>query len=107
MELFAAIIYMITMLKSLGIIAWTCCLLVLAYQGISWILFASWPSVTLMDASQGLFGIDFTSFVQSLPLELAVKTAYLCFSTELSIFLWWTGAAFFALVFISKILVRK
>ncbi|MBI9079135.1 MAG: potassium:proton antiporter [Pseudodesulfovibrio sp.] len=95
------------MLKSLGIIAWIGCLLVLAYQGISWILFACWPSLTLMDASHALFGIDYTSFVQSLPLDLAVKTAYLCFSTELSIFLWWTGTAFFALVFLNKILVRK
>jgi len=94
------------MLKTLGIITWILCLFVLGYQTISWILFASWPSVTIMDASQQFLGIDISSLVQSLPFELAVKTAYLCLTTELSIFLWWTGITFFGLTFINSILKK-
>ena len=94
------------MLKTLGIIAWSCCLLVLGYQGVYWILYASWPSVTLLDATQKL-GIDLISIGQSLPLEMAAKSAYLCFTTELSIFFWWTGITLFSLVFVSKMFLKK
>ena len=106
MEIFTAIIYTTCMFKTFGIIAWFCCLLVLGYQGVYWILYASWPSVTLFDATQKL-GIDLVYLVQSLSLEIAAKTAYICFTTELSLFFWWTGIALFALVFVSKVLLKK
>lgn len=107
MVIFAAIIYMETMLKTIGIIAWVGCLLVLAYQAVSWVLFASWPSVTLMDALHTVSNIDFLSIIESLPFDVAIKAVYVCFTTQLSLFLWWTGAFSFSMTFASKILIKK
>lgn len=107
MAFFAAIIYMQIMLKTIGIAAWVCCLLVLAYQAISWVLFAAWPSVTLMDALHAITNVDFLSFIESLPFDMAIKATYVCFTTQLSLFLWWAGAFSFALTFAAKIILKK
>ncbi len=94
------------MLKNIGIIAWAGCLMVLAYQGIYWMLYASWPSITLFDAYRTI-GFDTVSLIQSMPLEMATKIVYLCFTTELPIFLWCIGAFFFAFEFAIQIFTKK
>lgn len=94
------------MLKTLGIIAWTGCLLVLAYQAVSWVIFAAWPSLTLMDMLASVFGIDSLSLAETLPFDIAFKAAYVCFTTQLNLFLWWTGVTFFGLAFVTKTVTK-
>ena len=88
------------MLKSFGILAWGACLLTLAWQGITWILQGSWTSITLMDVLRRVFGLDLLDAVMNLPLDVAAKGVYVAMTTELAIFLWWLGVAFFALMFV-------
>lgn len=95
-----------TLFKTLGIIAWSACILVLGYQSATWVVTASWPSVTLMDTGARM-GLDLLTLARSLPLEFAIKGAYVLFTTELSIALWWAGAAFFALTFLHALLFGK
>ncbi|WP_319467215.1 potassium:proton antiporter [uncultured Pseudodesulfovibrio sp.] len=95
-----------TLFKSSGLISWIACLLTLAYQGISWVLTASWPTITMMDTLSRI-GIDLTSLIQSLPLEYAVKAAYVLSTTELAIALWWLGATFFALALVNKVVFKN
>ncbi|MGL1862130.1 MAG: potassium:proton antiporter [Pseudodesulfovibrio sp.] len=94
-------------LRALGIGSWIACILVLAYQSLNWVLNASWPALTMMDASQALLGIDLVSLINSLPFEFAIKTTYILVTTELSIALWWIGVVFFGLTFVSKIMFSK
>ncbi|MFH1913723.1 MAG: potassium:proton antiporter [Pseudomonadota bacterium] len=95
-----------TLFKALGLLAWTACILVLGYQAVSWAFTAAWPSLTLMDIG-GRLGLDFLSLVRSLPFEIAIKGAYVLVTTQLSVALWWTGAAFFVLAFLSAIVVGR
>ena len=88
------------MLKSFGILAWGACLLTLAWQGITFVLKGSWTSVTLMDVLGRVFGLDLLDAVIELPLDVAAKAVYMAMTTELAIFLWWLGAALFALMFV-------
>jgi hypothetical protein len=95
-----------TFFKALGIVAWSACILVLGYQAAAWAITASWPSVTLMDVG-GRMGIDFLALVRSLPLEFALKGAYVLVTTQLPVALWWAGAVFFALTFLTSMLFGK
>lgn len=95
------------MLKSLGILTWGGCLLTLAWQGVTWAVTGSWPSLTLMDVFGRLFGLDLLTLARSLPLDIAAKAAYVLFTTQLTLFLWWTGVALFGLMFASGLLRRK
>lgn len=95
------------MLKSLGILAWGGCLLTLAFQGLSWVVTGSWPTITLMSILSRFFGLDLLDVGSSLPLDLAAKAAYVLTTTELSLFLWWTGTALFCLMFALALFVRK
>jgi hypothetical protein len=95
-----------TLFKVLGITVWTACILVLGYQAASWIVTASWPSVTLMDTT-GRVGLDLLALARSLPLEFAIKAAYVLITTELAIALWWTGVGCFALAFITATLFGR
>jgi hypothetical protein len=95
-----------TFFKTLGIITWSACILVLGYQSVTWVVTASWPSVTLMDTGARL-GLDLLTLARSLPLEFAIKGAYVLVTTELSVALWWVGAAFFALAFLHAMLFGK
>lgn len=107
MAFFTAIRYTKKMLKTLGIIVWTGCLLVLGYQAASWVLFATWPSITLMDALSTVSNLDYFSIINSLPFDLAIKAAYVCFTTQLSLFLWWTGATLFGLALTTTVIFSK
>lgn len=106
MAFFAAIIYILTMLKSLGIAAWISCLVVITYQAISWVISASWPSVTLMDTMHAA-NIDILSIINSLPFDIAIKAIYVCLTTQLSLFLWWAGIISFGLVVAGKLLFKR
>lgn len=101
-----AIIYMLSMLKSLGIISWGACLLTLAYQGISWVLFKSWPTLDLLSILHSLLGLDLLRAMEALPLDIFAKLIYVAFATELSLFLWWLGVGMFGLTFILQIVRR-
>ena len=94
------------MLKSLGILAWGGCLLTLIYQGITWVLNGSWTSITLMSVLRRLFGLDLLSAATELPLDVTAKVVYVAATTELALFLWWLGAALFALMFVLGLLKR-
>lgn len=85
---------MFKLLKSLGIGAWCLCLLILIYQGLTWVFTAHWPSITLLDASDQAH-ITISTILQNLPLEYGLKLTYVLTTTELSIALWWTGVFFF------------
>ncbi|BCS87426.1 potassium:proton antiporter [Pseudodesulfovibrio sediminis] len=91
----------------MGFISWIGCLLVLGYQAGSWVLFKAWPSITLLDLLQIVFGIDLLSLIQHFSLEVAFKAAYVCFTTELVLFLWWLGVVMFALMIATQILFKK
>ena len=95
------------MLKLFGILAWGGCLVTLVYQGIYWVIQNSWPSLTLLDILRNLFGLDLLTAVGKLPLDVAAKALYVAFTTELSLFLWWTGVAMFGLLFLLGILKRN
>jgi len=95
------------MLKNIGILAWIGCLTTLAYQGVSWVIFKAWPSVTLLDVLHSWFGIDLLSFISNLPMDVAAKAVYVCFTTQLSLFFWWIGAAFFITQFLAQVFIRK
>lgn len=95
------------MLKSLGILAWGGCLLTLAFQGLTWVVTGSRTSVTLMSVLSRFFGLNLLDVGSTLPLDLAAKAAYVLLTTELSLFLWWTGAALFCLKFALALFVRK
>ncbi|WP_285905743.1 potassium:proton antiporter [Pseudodesulfovibrio pelocollis] len=95
-----------TLFKALGLIAWTACIMVLGYQTVTWTFTATWPSLTLMDIG-GRLGFDLISLIRSLPLEFAIKGAYVLITTQLSVALWWAGAAFFVLAFLSAIIVGR
>ncbi len=90
-----------TIFTTLGVLAWSACILVLGYQAAMWVATADWPSVTLMDIA-GRLDIDLLGMIHSLPLEFALKFLYVLATTQLSLALWWTGVAFFALTFINK-----
>ncbi len=94
------------MLKSLGIASWIGCLLVLAYQAVHWILFASWPSVTILTALNAA-DVDILTLVDSLPLDVAIKAAYVSITTQLSLFMWWLGVFFFILTILKNIFLKK
>lgn len=95
------------MLKNMGLLSWLACLVILAFQGLSWLLTGNWPSITLMDGLNRLFGLDLLSLAQNLPLDIAIKAAYVCFTTELALFLWWLGVAMFLLMFLLPLVRRK
>lgn len=107
MALRPAIIYTLSMLKTLGILAWGGCLLTLAWQGATWAVTGAWPSITLMDVFGKLFGLDLLTLARQLPLDIAAKAAYVLFTTELSLFLWWAGVAMFVLMFVLGLLGRR
>ena len=94
------------MLKSLAFIVWSLCIVVLLQQMYVWLRIDAWHSLTLMDAMQNLFGWDVLSMASRLPLDLAVKGAYLLFTTGLAQALWWMGAAFMALHILANILMK-
>lgn len=101
-----AIIYMPYMLKTFGFISWVGCLLTLAYQGVSWILFKNWPELDMLTVLHTLFGLDLLRAIEALPLDVFAKLLYVAFDTELSLFLWWLGVTMFGLMFVLK-MVRK
>lgn len=90
------------MLKSLGFLSWTGCLLTLAYQAVSWVLFKSWPPLDMLTVLRSLFGLDLISVVEVLPMDIVAKLLYIALATELSLFLWWCGVAFFTLLFVIR-----
>ena len=94
------------MLKSLGFLSWAGCLLTLAYQSVSWFLFNTWPTLDMLSTLHKLFGLDLLSVAEALPPGAVVKLLYVAMTTELSLFLWWTGVIMFGLMSISLI-VRK
>ncbi|BDQ32891.1 potassium:proton antiporter [Pseudodesulfovibrio portus] len=94
------------MLKSLGFLSWAACLLTLAYQSVSWVLFNNWPELDMFSVLNTLFGLDLLSIVETLPLDATAKLLYVALTTELALFLWWTGVAMFVLMLIIQ-LVRK
>lgn len=98
---------MATALRALGIVSWIGCIVALIYQGVTWVFTASWPSLTLLDVAYTMFGIDLASAIQSLPLNLAIKTTYLLITTELTLALWWAGVFFFALTLGWKVILNK
>jgi len=95
------------MFKTLGFLSWVGCLLTLAYQAGSWVLFKAWPSVTLLDILETFFGIDILTLIQHLSFEIAFKAIYVCFTTELAVFLWWTGVVMFGLMLTTMLLSKK
>jgi hypothetical protein len=94
------------MLKSLGFLSWAACLLTLTYQSVSWVLFNNWPELDMFSVLNTLFGLDLLSIVEALPLDATAKLLYVALTTELALFLWWTGVAMFVLMLICQ-LVRK
>lgn len=95
------------LLRFLGMFAWCLCILVLLYQAGTWVLTASWPSISLMEVASDAFGVDLLSILETLPVQAAFKTIYLLFTTDLSIAMWWTGVFFFGLSFASKVFLNK
>ncbi|WP_419788101.1 potassium:proton antiporter [Pseudodesulfovibrio sp.] len=94
------------MLKYLGMISWAGCLITLVYQAVTWIITASWPSVTLLDTAHRV-GIDLTDFVTTLPVDILLKLAYVLLTTQLSLALWWLGLAFFLMAMAQRIILGK
>jgi hypothetical protein len=94
------------MLKSLGFLSWAGCLLTLTYQSVSWVLFNTWPKFDMLSTLHTLFGLDLLSVAETLPLDTVAKLLYVALTTELSLFLWWTGVVMFGLMFITRI-IRK
>ena len=94
------------MLKTIGIILWAGCLLTLAWQAVSWVIFASWPTITLMDALAAVTDVDFLSIIHTLSFDLAIKTFYICFTTQLTLFLWWAGVFFFGMSFAKRTIFK-
>lgn len=92
------------MLKSLGFLSWTACLLTLAYQSASWFLSGRWPGLDMFTVLRTLFGLDLLSVVEAVSLETAAKALYVALTTELALFLWWLGVAMFCLMFLSQML---
>nr|WP_155932894.1 potassium:proton antiporter [Pseudodesulfovibrio alkaliphilus] len=80
--------------------------MLLGYQAAAWGLTAQWPSLTLMDVGSRL-GLDLLTLIRSLPLEFAIKGAYVLITTQLSVALWWAGAAFFVLAFLCAVIVDR
>lgn len=98
---------MTPLLRTLGFLFWIGCILVLAYQACYWVINATWPSITLLDGTQNLLGIDLAALIQNLPLEYAMKASYFFITTELSIAFWWIGVFFFGTFFAKKIIFGK
>lgn len=94
---------MLKALRNFGITAWIGCILVLGYQMFSWLLTASWPSLTLFGVFYDVFGWDMTSLLRSLSLEYVMKAFYVLTTTEFSLALWWLGVAFFLLAMLWRI----
>jgi len=94
------------MFKTLGIIFWSGCLLTLGFQAVTWVFTASWPSITLLDTVTRI-GIDLTDFISTVPTEILLKGTYVLLTTQLSLGLWWIGAACFALAMAQHILLKK
>jgi hypothetical protein len=94
------------MLKNLGIASWIGCILVIVFQAATWFFTASWPSVTLMDGLTRL-GWNPLDNINTLSMDLTVKTAYVLLTTQLSVALWWLGAGLIGLAVIVRILFRK
>lgn len=97
---------MVLMLKTLGLLSWAGCLLTLAYQGISWLLFNAWPSLDLLSILETIFGLDLLQIIKTLPLDIVAKVFYLCATTELSLFLWWAGVGSFGMAFTFQMVRR-
>lgn len=95
------------LLRLLGIAAWIGCVLTLIYQALTWVFTASWPSVTLSKVIDLIPGVDLLTPTKQLPLEYAMKVTYMLLTTELSIALWWTGAALFGLTLGWKVILNK
>ncbi len=94
-------------LRALGFFSWLGCIFVLIYQMGYWVLKASWPTLTLLDGTQNILGIDLAALIQNLPLEYGFKASYLFITTELSVALWWMGVFFFGATLINKIIFGK
>jgi hypothetical protein len=47
------------------------------------------------------------TLARQLPPDMAAKAAYVLFTTELTVFLWWAGVALFGLMFAFGLLGRK
>jgi hypothetical protein len=95
------------MLKTFAIIAWGGCLLTLAWQGAAWAVTGAWTSITLMDIFGKLFGLDLLTLAGQLPLDIAAKAAYVLFTTQLTLFLWWAGVALLGAMFALGLFGRK
>lgn len=98
---------MYAILRALGIMSWTGCILTLLYQAVTWVFTAKWPSVSAMDAIDSLLDIDMGVLISNLPFSTAFKATYILTVTELSLFLWYAGAFFLLSAFSLKILFRK
>ncbi len=96
-----------TLLKTLGIVTWTGCVITLLYQSVVWILTATWPSITLMTILSDILGIDIIDLFQHCSISLAIKLTYFLTTTELAITLWWAGVLLFAAAVCSKVLLGK
>ena len=94
------------MLKNLGIASWIGCILVIIFQAATWFFTASWPSITLMDGLTRL-GWNPVNDIDTLPVDLTMKVAYVLLTTQLSAALWWLGAGLIGLAVIVRILFRK
>ena len=98
---------MLASLRILGIVAWIGCLLSLAYQSLTWIVTATWPTMSLLSIFYDLLGMDLAAVIRSLPLDIGVKTLYVLATTELVITLWWAGVVLFILAVLSKLIRGK
>ena len=94
------------MLKNLAIASWIGCILVIAFQAATWFFTASWPSITLIDGLTRL-GWDPFDNIDTLPVDLTMKAAYVLLTTQLSVALWWLGAGLIGLAVAVRILFRK
>ncbi|QGY40987.1 potassium:proton antiporter [Pseudodesulfovibrio cashew] len=98
---------MLRIMRALGLLAWIGCVVTLIYQTLVWVVTASWPALTLLSLAYDVLGLELASAIQSLPLDVAIKCLYVLATTELAITLWLTGALFFALAAISKVVFGK
>lgn len=97
---------MLKTLRKIGIMAWLGCIATLLYQTTTWALTASWPSLSLLKVTYGLFGWDMTTPMHSLPAEYVMKILYVLTTTELALALWWLGAASFILAMLWRIFMK-
>lgn len=84
---------MLKSLRTLGITFWTACLLTISFQAATWLVTASWPSLTLLR----VFGWDTATSARSISFEYMLKALYVFATTELALAFWWLGVACFVL----------